>query len=724
MPSAVKSKSEIRLGFFELLFEGYKGNLCIFVTNPLTPKTGVKHKFFEWPKEALKVENYILGHEVSNNVYFCINLLSVQERKKTNCLPTNLVWADLDAVDPSDESIPIPPPIVLRTSTGRWQAFWRLSTTLEPYDAERYSKRVAYAIGADHSGWDLTQLFRVPFTTNHKYPDKPMVELERALNTKADVTLFEKAMPAPPEEMPVTERELPTGDFTAEDIIGAYSKNLDMDRFLTVFMHEPDDDADWSKMMFGMYMMCYRAGMGAEEVFIVAKEAKCNKFARDGRPIEHLWRDVLKAGEQHGNLPAEKELLEMPNLVNEPASETFVDQYKDWAVEATDAVPEFHELAAFVVLSAITASSLRLEASYGKIAPNIWGLVLGDSTVTRKSTSMKMAMDLLTTIEPELLLATDGSVEGLLSGLAQRPNKVSVFFRDEVSGLFDSMNKRDYLSNMPETLAHLYDVPPVYSRLLRKEVIRIESPAFVFFGGGITERVYQNISEAWIESGFLPRFMVVAGEFKQGTLRPTGPPTQAGIKKRLKVADTLHNIAENYMNDVATSIGGQKMIVPRMVVVELTDGAWKRYQDIEGKLTIAGYESLIRNTALPTFERMARSILKMGMILAATRQEPIVTDERSLVTVVEDDIINAAWYVQNWGKHSVNLIIGAGKAPREKYIEKVYKKILVNPGILRSTMMQHLHLTKKETDEVISTLEERMQIRQERAGKAVRYWIT
>jgi hypothetical protein len=722
LPSKVKSKSEIRIGFFELLWGDREGNACIFSTDPVAPKTQVKEKFFQWPKESLKLENYLLTEELKHNVYFCVSLLSKMERKKANCLPTNLVWADLDEVPPDSPNIEIPPPIVIESSPDRWQAIWRLTTELEPYDAERYSKRLAYAIEADKSGWDMVQLLRVPFSRNFKYADGPYVNLERALATEAPVSLFEAALPAPPEEAPVTDRPMPEAS-NAEDIIATFSKNLPMDRFLSLYAYEPEAGEDWSKMLWALYMLCFRAGMSAEEVFVVAKAASCNKFERDGRPVEHLWRDVLNAADSHGSLPPEKALLEMPQLVGEPASETFIDEYLSWADEATDAVAEFHELSAFIILSAIMAGSLRLETSAGKVVPNIWGLVLGESTVTRKSTSMKMAVDLLTNMESELLLATDGSVEGLLSGLSQRPNKVSVFFRDEVSGLFDSMNRRDYLSSMPETLAHLYDVPPVYSRLLRKEVIRIESPAFIFFGGGIAERVYGNITESWIESGFIPRFMVVHGEFDSARLRPTGPPTASSTTKRAGLVDTLADYKETYSSDAITRIGGQEVLMPPLIIAEMTDDAWQRFQDIENTLTVRGYESLVRNTALPTFDRMAKSILKMGMCLAASRQYPDPKTNR--IQVTEDDIINAAWYAQKWGRHSVELILSAGKGFREKEIDRVYRKIAQDPGVMRSTVMQHLHLRRREMDELIDTLEDRNMIRKEktRGSRGVRYFV-
>jgi DNA-binding transcriptional ArsR family regulator len=718
VPATVRSKSEIRLSFFELLFGVDVGYLCLATTDNRAPQTSFKQSFFEWPRESIKAENYILGVEGELNVYFCINLLSEMERRKKYCLPTDLVWADLDTVNP-DAIDTIPPPIVVQSSPGRWQAFWRVSGKLEPYDAERYSRRIAYSVSADRSGWDLTQLFRVPMTHNFKYHPRADVILERALEARAPIELFEKALAAPPEEV-----ELPTAptDIVLEpdEIVAKYQSRLDMTRFLTLYSYAPEADEDWSKLLWSLEVECFKSGMEIEEVFVIAKNAACNKYERDGRPVEHLWREVQKASEAFGKMPAPRALLEMPHLVGEPASETFIDSYKDWACEVTDAIVEYHELAAMMVLSSVVSNSVRLKASHGIVVPNLWGLVLGDSTVTRKSTSMRMAMDLVSSMEKELILATDGSVEGLLTGLSNRPNRVSVFFRDEVSGLFNMINRRDYLNSMPEVLAHLYDVPQAYSRLLRKETIRIESPAFIFFGGGITDRVYSCISEEWIESGFMPRFLVVTGDFNWFEMRKFGPPTGTSEAKHAELAEHLADLYENYATEVTIKIGGEKMTMPPRIMAMPTEEAWERMGAIDLILSKAAHESMVGNIAHPTFNRLTHSIIKMAVILAASRQTP--DPKTNEITLTEDDVINAAWYGQKWGRHSVDLILRSGKAQREKDLDKVLSKIADNPGVQKSTVMQHLHLSKREADDQLGTLEERGLIRKERSGRGWRFW--
>src|SRR5688572_2302265 len=108
--TTIQAKSEIRLKFFELIFQDYEGYLCIATTEPKAPKTTFKQKFFEWPKQYKAVENFILSVEQKHNVYFCVNLLTKQERRKENCVPTDVLWADLDDANPDSPAFGKLPP--------------------------------------------------------------------------------------------------------------------------------------------------------------------------------------------------------------------------------------------------------------------------------------------------------------------------------------------------------------------------------------------------------------------------------------------------------------------------------------------------------------------------------------------------------------------------------------------------------------------------------------
>lgn len=724
MTTETTSISVERLKFFELIFGVSTGEepayLCIASTNPDAPKISFTQRFFEWPKEYKEVEGYILRESLAKNVYFCVNLLSRQERKKNFCLPSSLLWADLDDVNP-DTLTKLPPSIVIQSSPGRWQALWKLTTAVPPFQAEEYSRRLGYSVGADKSGWDLTQLLRVPYTKNFKYHPPAYVGIERAADVSAKPLLFE----ALPVGIDFKVEGTPEGleELTAEGVIYKYSSLIKKSPFYALYTQEPGEDDDWSSVLWRLLHESFKMGMSPEEVFVVSREAKCNKYARDGRPIEHLWRDVIKAGESY-NLDISPDLITMPVLVEEGdprLTHTFIDDYREWAMEATDAVPDFHDLCIFIALSAIISNSVKLETSAGMLIPNLWGLVLGDSTLTRKTTSMRMVMDFLITMDNELVLATDGTAEGMLSGLAARPNKATVFYKDEISGFFDSMNKKDYMAGLQETLTALYDVPSIYIRRLRKETIVVESPSFVFLGGGVPDRIYSSINDGFVLSGFLPRFLVVHGEAGLDDRRALGPPTNAGLAKRPVIFNKLADLFETYAKDVEQNIGGQPNIrVPRYVMVKPTPAAWAANAKYEAMLLEAAGQSLLRNLALPTFDRLSRSLFKMAMILAAVRQIP---KKDETIVMDECDVVNAAYYVQQWGKNSVQLVVNAGKDVHEKYLERIYNFINDKPGIMRSQIMQRFHMNSRDMSAIMQTLEDRGQVRTERRGKGYAYWI-
>src|SRR4030095_13271805 len=62
-------------------------------------------------------------------------------------------------------------------SPQRYQAWWELDHACSPKGIERLNRQMTYTLGADKSGWDLTQVLRVPGTRNYKYPGGPEVQV-------------------------------------------------------------------------------------------------------------------------------------------------------------------------------------------------------------------------------------------------------------------------------------------------------------------------------------------------------------------------------------------------------------------------------------------------------------------------------------------------------------------------------------------------------------------
>jgi len=717
---------EIKLDFFRFLFEQEHGYVCLATEGYLSDD--FKQKFFEWPIQQKELLAYVeKNHKLSRNVWFCINLLSQPTRKKEFCKETNLLWSDLDEASPTE--IEPTPQVLIESSPGRYQAVWRLEDKIDPYLAEDYSRRIAYKYrqnGVDPSGWDLTQLLRVPFTRNMKYIDKPLVELLTAHTPLIPVEVFDLLPEAQgtPEELAIDEtmpdaQNLPD----VEQILYKYSHPLKKTVFFNIYTFEPDEETDWSDKLWHLICVCHEVGMTNEEVFAIAVTSPVNKYKRDKRPMRYLWREVLKADLKlkQITLITAGSAFTMPELIPgeqyDKLSKSIVDEYREWGIKATDASPQYHDLCAVILLSNLLSGNLRLETSYGKMYMNLWGLILGDSTLTRKSTAMRMATEFIGHINRDIVVATDGSVEGLFTGLQTRSGKTSMFFKDEVSGFFDSIKKKEYLSGMPEILTQLYDVPEFFTRRLRKETITITHPVFIFFGGGIKDKMYQLIDEQMVISGFLPRFLIVSGETDLANIRRTGPATPVTTTEKQDMMAKLEKLYKLYNVQTEIEFLGQQVVQAIEVEAFLTPEAWELYGDMEYRLVEQASQSSYQIVALPTFERLSRSLLKMAVLFSAARQKP----DNQVIQVTVDDVTHAAKYIQQWGHYSIDLLENLGANASARLIDRVLHTVARKPGILRGEIMRNHKLSRREMDEIQGTLEDRGQMIVTRDGKAIKY---
>jgi predicted transcriptional regulator len=295
-----------------------------------------------------------------------------------------------------------------------------------------------------------------------------------------------------------------------------------------------------------------------------------------------------------------------------------------------------------------------------------------------------------------------------------------VYYRDEVAGFFDSIKRKDYLAGMPEFMAQLYDVPQHIKRRLRKESITAQKPHFIFFGGGIRDKLYSLLDTELILNGFIPRFLVVGGETDRSRLRPTGPPQKIDVDRRIVVQRKLAELHSMYVGQEEVTLAGQATEVQRVTEVFLTEAAWKRYQAIEIRMQDEAYSSSVSDLALPCFERMSRSLLKMTMLTAALRREP----ENNSITADVEDVLYAAKFVQEWGHFTVDLVLNSGRSQSERMLDSILEAIRQEPGVQRSKLTQHRHLSKRQMDEIQGTLEDRGLITVKREGKAHVYYAT
>lgn len=718
--SVVETETK-RQAFFSLVYGQYSGYMCVAFL-----KDGkFREEFYHYPEELPKAEVSIQEKTLTHNVYFCPQLLSEKKRSKGCVKYTPNIWSDLDSCPPGE--LYVEPTMVLETSPGRFQALWSLEDAVDPDDAENLSRRIAYAHadqGADRSGWDLTQLLRVPMTYNFKYgkgsaPLVTIIDANRNLYRVSDFVDYPETPDYVKTDIPMpNEEDLPP---VAEDLLQARRKEINP-LIWRYFVDEPIHD--WSKALWNLEMLLFETGFTREEVFVICREAKCNKYARDGRSMYLLWKEVCRADikaalheqlltdkpEKHIYLLSPEERREV-----EQQPDTFVERYIEWASSLGDAAVQYHQAGAFICLSSMLCGSVRLPTSFGTIIPNLWFMILADTTLTRKSTAMDIAMDLLvdTPDGGDLVMATDGSIEGMMSALASRAGRPSIFLRDEFSGLLEQMTKKDYMAGMAELLTKLYD-GKMQKRILRKEVIEVRDPRLVLFAGGIKNKITGLMTFEQVSSGFMPRFVFITAESDIKRVRPIGPPTKKTTGNRDAILAELTDIGQYYNRTQELHIKKLDATIKQNVVfdAELTDEAWIRYNELETTLLQAGLDAERPEIMTPVGDRLAKSILKAAVLIAAARQKS------EGVKVERSDIIRAIMYGERWRTYADDIMENVGKGTDERRLDTILGAIKKKEGgISRSQLMQSYHLSARDANFYFETLEQRGLITKQKSGR-------
>lgn len=121
-----------------------------------------------WPTEREAIVSHLRDH-VDDDLYWCPSLFEKKRRQLDFAMDEHALWADLDEVDPRSIE-DYPPTIAWETSPERYQALWVITAgDMQGASwAGGENHRLTYHLGADPSGWDTTQLLRIPGWGNHK----------------------------------------------------------------------------------------------------------------------------------------------------------------------------------------------------------------------------------------------------------------------------------------------------------------------------------------------------------------------------------------------------------------------------------------------------------------------------------------------------------------------------------------------------------------------------
>ncbi len=153
--------------------------------------------------------------------------------------------------------------------------------------------------------------------------------------------------------------------------------------------------------------------------------------------------------------PAEANAAEIrvAEIVSTLPQTSFLRNYVHYAAALTDANVMYHLGVGLAVLSQAVPRDLSIRHG-NRLYPNLYVLVVGDSTGSRKSTSVELGRELLNEAMPERDGGHPGSWEGLADSLTSKPHQLLSYGE---FGQFLAQAKEGYFAAIKQSLTAVYD---------------------------------------------------------------------------------------------------------------------------------------------------------------------------------------------------------------------------------------------------------------------------
>jgi len=261
-------------------------------------------EMFKWPEGKEAINSWIQDSVTHKyDLYWCPCVFEEPRRVKRNIYKMNILYADLDEVNPQE--LAIKPSVAWASSPNRYAAIWFLDRNLPAQEAERLNKNLTYAIGADKGGWDLTQVLRVPGLRNYKYEGAPKGKLLWFNSNPIPSSRFTQLPDAGLNELV----ELPQEEVLESDIqllpelIRPYITKLNP-KVLELLFTSADEVAveDRSARLWELEHKLIEGGVPKEDVIKIVASSNWNKYKGRGDETKRIVSEVEKISQE--NVPS------------------------------------------------------------------------------------------------------------------------------------------------------------------------------------------------------------------------------------------------------------------------------------------------------------------------------------------------------------------------------------------------------------------------------------
>ena len=207
--------------------------------------------------------------------------------------------------------------------------------------------------------------------------------------------------------------------------------------------------------------------------------------------------------------------------VNPFVQGSFLEQWVSFSQTRNDSPPAYHEMSGLMVLTSVTYN-VNIFANFFPegLATNFYAILVGKSGKARKSTVMAFVKEMITALNPNVLLPDHSSPEGFMQALARNSGQPSIRISDEFSDDLDELLHKKYMNGLKSLYKTLYASKQYtnerHSKMVSGARIADEDKitgAHLSILGASTETLFEVLTHKDTIDGFLGRFIICYPSF-------------------------------------------------------------------------------------------------------------------------------------------------------------------------------------------------------------------
>jgi len=217
-------------------------------------------------------------------------------------------------------------------------------------------------------------------------------------------------------------------------------------------------------------------------------------------------------------------------------SHGFLRAFVEYASERTDAHIAYHVAGGLSLLAQCVP--IQYEMPYASpIRGNLFAMVVGGSSKSRKTSSISIAARVLRDALPSALQETPGSSEGLIESVRREPKQLILY---PEFGEFLSKAEEGYFQAMKTALTSAWDCMPMGRATVKSSLGEIQNPRLSVLAAVATDLLERHTEESDWTGGFIARFLTFYGEPERTFITP---PIDDAMK-RMRLAEWLRGLAD------------------------------------------------------------------------------------------------------------------------------------------------------------------------------------